>query len=284
MTGTNLNPAVRKPAVAGTFYPGVCRELSGYIDNFKTIKPKTDLKGKKIIGGIVPHAGYQFSGKHAAHFFNLFIHLKTGYDTIIVLHPNHTGYGPEVSVDEHSYWETPLGKIEVDRQLAKTTGFAISDTAQKYEHSCEVIVPFIQHYFHHETKLLPVNILDQSLNSATTTAQKLYECVKKLKKNVLVVASSDFSHFITPDQAEKEDFLIFEQILNKNSRQLYELVKDKQLSVCGFGPIMSLMEYSKMTDSKYNATLLSKGHSGDVIPSDSVVSYASFAFYINQYG
>ncbi len=276
----NSDKLIRRPAVAGTFYPGNRSKLEAFLQNsvFETDLPD-DLKKSTITGGILPHAGYIYSGMHTASFFNVLRALGCKYDTVVILHPNHSGSGPHVSVDGHSSWETPLGMVEVDNELSKTLGFPESVIAQKYEHSAETIVPFIKFFLDSYTSLLSVNMLNQSIDTARFVAKSLFNAVKKSGKKVLVIASSDFTHFATPEEADKEDSMAVEQICGKNTEHFSKIVKDRRMSVCGYGPIMTLMEYTKMINESYKVKILSKGHSGETTPSLSVVSYISFLFY-----
>ncbi len=277
----NSESLIRHPSVSGTFYPDNREELIELIESFKIeFEKEFIIKAEKrnIHGGVVPHAGYIFSGMHAASFFGLLQKTGKKYDTVVVVHPNHSGYGPAISVDGHTHWSSPLGLIEVDIDLSNKMGFPVSQYAQKYEHSAEVMIPLIIYYLGGRTRLVSVNMLDQSVKAAKTVAQRLIAATEKTDGNVLVLASSDFTHFETPEEAERRDSLVLELIYRKNTEQLYELVTSKGFSVCGYGPIMALMEYCSQKFRGYEVELLGKGNSGDIIPSDSVVSYITLLF------
>ena len=143
---------IRKPAVAGQFYEWNKRSLeddikSCFLDSRGPQKlPKIKNEQNKIKGVIVPHAGYMYSGAIAAHSYNFL--AENGFaDTFVILGPNHTGYGSGVSIMTEGAWETPLGTVPINRDLAKKICKDIVDndeTAHKYEHSIEVQLPFLQ--------------------------------------------------------------------------------------------------------------------------------------------
>lgn len=277
---TTSDKLIRRPAVAGTFYPANRPELEAFLHSSARKQYLPDeLKKSSVTGGIVPHAGYIYSGMHTASLFNVLTALRCKFDTVVILHPNHTGSGPPVSTDGHNFWETPLGMVEVDKDLSEILGLPESVTAQKHEHSAEIIVPFIKFFLGSETSLLSLNMLNQSIDTARFVAESLFDAVKKSGKKVLVIASSDFTHFATPEEADREDSLATEQICDTNTELFYEIIKSRNMSVCGYGPIMALMEYSKKINENYKAKILSNGHSGDKVHSLSVVSYITFLFY-----
>src|SRR6056297_3954439 len=114
--------SIRKPVVAGRFYPATKEEIIQQIEEIKQKEyPQINvsLKDKIIIGGVVPHAGYMFSAYQAVHFFEILKQSKNKYDTIIIINPNHTGLGHEIAFDDNEAWETPLGEVDVDIDLGK---------------------------------------------------------------------------------------------------------------------------------------------------------------------
>jgi AmmeMemoRadiSam system protein B len=273
---------VRLPAVAGRFYPGTAAEIRstlGQILLHEKDKINYSLSGEKIIGGISPHAGYMFSAYQAVHLFEILKRSEQQFDTFIIINPNHTGYGAEISVDENEAWETPLGIVPVDSDFQTELGFTVSSLAHRYEHSGEVMVPMLQYFLDYEFKILPVTMSHQNVENAVLIANAIFKTNKFLKKNICIIASSDFSHYIHPDEGRRLDGFVINEILKLNSVGVYREIKEKNISACGFGPIMTLIEYSKLTAENPKAEILKIGHSGEVIPSEEVVDYVSMLFY-----
>ena len=273
---------VRLPAVAGRFYPGTAAEIRstlGQILLHEKDKINYSLSGEKIIGGISPHAGYMFSAYQAVHLFEILKRSEQQFDTFIIINPNHTGYGAEISVDENEAWETPLGIVPVDSDFQAELGFTVSSLAHQYEHSGEVMVPMLQYFLDYEFKILPVTMSHQNVENAVLIANAIFKTNKFLKKNICIIASSDFSHYIHPDEGRRLDGFVINEILKLNSVGVYREIKEKNISACGFGPIMTLIEYSKLTAENPKAEILKIGHSGEVIPSEEVVDYVSMLFY-----
>jgi len=272
----------REPYNAGRFYPGTKKEIKDLLDTIlNKEKPAIDysLTEKNIIGGVVPHAGYMFSAYQAVHFFDIAKKSSKKYDTIFIINPSHTGYGSDIALDENNYWDSPLGVVEIDSDFNNLLDIPKSEIAHQYEHSGEVMLPMLQYFFDYDFKILPITITHQTHKNALTVARNIYETNKVLKKNILIIASSDFSHQLPPDVGKKLDSLVVDQILKLNAEEVGKVVREKKISVCGYGPIMSLIEYSKLVAKNPKVNILKRGHSGEVMPSNSVVDYISILFY-----
>lgn len=272
---------IRKPAVAGKFYPASKDDIIDQIETslekeFKNIN--IDLKNQNIIGGVVPHAGYMFSAFQAIHFFEIVKQSESKYDTIVILNPNHTGMGHDIAFDSNEAWETPLGQVELDVEFGKKLGISISEIEQYREHSGEVMLPFLQHLLDYDFKIAPITLLQQTYKNAKNLACKIHKTAKKLNRNILLIASSDFSHFLSPEKGYEMDEFVLEQILRQNSQEIEKVVKEKNISVCGYGPIMTLIEYAKLVAESPQVDILKRGHSGEIIPSSEVVDYISILF------
>lgn len=273
---------IRKPHFSGRFYPASKSELVNLIERILDIEIKKidiSFSGKKLIGAVVPHAGYMFSGYQAVHFFEILKNCREKYDTIFIINPSHTGLGEKISLDANTHWKTPFGITEVDKDFMQNLNLPISEDAHTYEHSGEVILPFLQHFLDYDFKILPITIRRQDYEYAKAIANDIYRVNKELKKNILVIASSDFSHQVQPDIGKTLDYLVINEIINFNAEKVGEIVRKKNISVCGYGPIMSLIEYSKLISENPKSKVLRYGHSGEVMPSDSVVDYASILMY-----
>ncbi|MGM0509049.1 MAG: AmmeMemoRadiSam system protein B [Fusobacteriota bacterium] len=272
--------STRKAAVAGKFYPSEKKEIKKLLDKIKSKEKKNinyDLSQNNIIGGVVPHAGYQYSGYEAIHFFELI--KNKSYDTIIILNPNHTGFGEDIAMSDYDNWETPMGEVALDIEFTNHLNFPISNIAHANEHSGEVMIPFLQYSLKNSFKIIPITMGAQNLKNAKKIANQIYEVNKKFKKNILIIASSDFTHYQSPEEGKRLDNLVVEDILNFETEQIFKKVKEKNLTICGFGPIITLLEYSKLITKDPEIKLLKRGNSGDVVPSKKVVDYISFLVY-----
>jgi len=272
---------IRKPVVSGRFYPAHKDAIIEQIESiYKKEKAniKTNLKEKTIIGGVVPHAGYMFSAYQAVHFFEILKLSGQIFDTVVIINPNHTGLGHEIAFDSFEFWETPLGILAVDTEFGETLGIPLSDVEQRHEHSGEVMLPFLQYFLAYNFKIAPIALSHQTYKNAKYLAQRIQKTAEKLNRKILIIASSDFSHFLSPEEGQKKDQLVLEQILKQDSQAIENVILHHNISVCGYGPIMTLIEFSKLTSPKVDIDILKIGHSGEIIPSHEVVDYVSILF------
>jgi len=273
---------VRRAAVSGKFYPSNKVELAKLLDKILNSEKNNinyNLSDYKIIGGIVPHAGYIYSAYQAVHFFEILKQSKQKFDTFIIINPNHTGYGAELALDENDAWESPLGITKIDTELVELTQFSYSFAAHQYEHSGEVMLPMLQYYFDYDFKILPLTMSKQNFYNAQLIASRIHFAALKLNRNICFIASSDFSHFVSPEFGKKQDEKVIKNILDFHSEEIFKTVKENNISMCGYGPSASLIEYAKIVSNKPNAKLLKFGHSGEVHHSSEVVDYASILVY-----
>lgn len=272
---------IRKSAVAGRFYPANKGALIEQLDSIKKRElPDINLEliKNQIIGGVVPHAGYMFSAYQAVHLFEIIKQSKQKFDTVVIVNPNHTGLGHDVAFDSNDYWETPLGQLALDTEFGKSLGIDISDIEQMHEHSGEVMLPFLQYFLDYEYKIVPITLSNQTYKNAKFLAARLWESSKLLNRKILLIASSDFSHFLSPEAGREKDAFVLENIIAMDSQAIEKVVHKKNISVCGFGPIMTLIEYAKLVVANPKAEILKIGHSGEIIPSNEVVDYVSILF------
>ena len=272
---------IREAKVAGKFYPASAQEIINQLNEIKEKEKKAiayDLANHHIAGGIVPHAGHMFSGYEAVHFFEILNRVKVKPETIVIINPNHTGIGVELAIDNHEKWKTPLGEIDLDTELRDILPFPGSSREQEYEHSAEVMVPFIQHFLDYPVSILPITMSVQNYKYASALAAAIKEAAEKIDREIILIASSDFSHFLTPEKGYELDQLVVDAIMEQDPIAVEHVVRKNNISVCGFGPIMTLMEYAKLIDAK-EIKILKQGHSGEVIPSNEVVDYLSILFF-----
>ncbi|HAF28741.1 MAG TPA: AmmeMemoRadiSam system protein B [Bacteroidales bacterium] len=272
---------IRESAVAGRFYPASKEALIGQLDSImKKELPNINLEliKNQIIGGVVPHAGYMFSAYQAVHFFEILKQSKQKFDTIVIVNPNHTGLGHEIAFDSSDYWETPLGQVPLDVEFGESLGIDISDIEQKHEHSGEVMLPFLQYFLDYNYQIAPITLSSQTFKNAKFLAERLHKSAKLLNRKIVLIASSDFSHFLSPEAGREKDAYVLENIITLDSQAIEKVVHKKNISVCGYGPIMTLIEYAKLVGTNPKAEILKIGHSGEIIPSSEVVNYVSILF------
>ncbi|MBN3036068.1 MAG: AmmeMemoRadiSam system protein B [Bacteroidales bacterium] len=275
----------RKPAVAGRFYPGTAGEITALLKrSFETERKNINLPlaRHQIIGAIVPHAGYVFSSYEAIHFFEILRKSRQRFDTFVIINPNHTGYGPEIALDGHTFWETPYGPVEVDTEMIAQLPFSIANIAHQYEHSGEVMVPMLQYSVSTPFRILPITLTRQSEENAGILAREIFRVAQSLRRKICMIASSDFSHYVNPQEGEMLDRMVIENIIRLDAKRVYQTVVKNNISVCGYGPIMTLIHYSTMLTGYPQAQILRRGHSGEVVPSDEVVDYVCILFYLAQ--
>ena len=280
---------LRKPAVAGMFYPDDSEELVKTIEDCflhsfgpGKIPDIESFEGNDYpVNVMVPHAGFQYSGTIAAHSYCEL--AKNGFpEVFIIIGPNHTGLGSEVSVFNKGEWITPLGNIQVDEEFADTlisfSDFASADfAAHMREHSIEVQLPFLQ-YFSNDFKIVPVVLGSQTISAANDLAAAILKAGEKLDKCYCVIASSDLSHFNTQERANKVDGFVLEDIENMDEFKLLEEIIQYNITMCGYGPVMTTMILSKMCG-KNTSEILAYKTSGDISGDlSSVVGYASGIF------
>ncbi len=273
---------IRKPAVSGRFYPGNRDELINLLHSIHLKEEKkfmTDFTPPSIIGGICPHAGYVYSGYHAMHLFEIIKRHPEPIDTLIIIHPNHNGVGAEIALDESEAWETPLGTIMLDHELMDQMQFPKDSLAHKFEHSAEIMVPLIQYKIPYEVKIVPIAMTRQIPELARLMATRIYDANKVVKRKLFIIASSDFSHYVSPDHGNKMDQMVIDEIITFDTEGVYQAVKKNNISVCGFGPIMTLMEYSRKVVKYPEVKILRRGHSGEIHPSREVVDYITMLFF-----
>ncbi len=276
---------VRTPAVAGTFYPDDAANINEMLDQIlksEKRRMRKKISPKQIVGGIVPHAGYMYSAPEAVHFFYYLSTMKEACDTFIIINPCHTGTIDTVAFDTHDTWHTPIGDVPLDLDLMNFMNIPKSNDAQRDEHSAEVIIPYLQHFLDYDFRIVPITMRKQSYKTAKSLAEIIYKANQVVKRKIVIIASSDFSHYVRPEVGFYNDNLVINRIVNNSIRGLYETIHENNISVCGYGPIMTLMFYSRMIDPDYKVEILARGNSSKnhIHKDELVVDYVSALFYI----
>ena len=256
----------RKPAVSGMFYAGTARELEEEIEwCYKHelgpgVMPQVNSEGpREIVAIVAPHAGYYYSGPVAAHAYKELADDGV-FDTAVILGPNHTGYGYPVSVWVGAAWNTPLGEVEINKTLAqKLLGEVIKadETAHIREHSIEVQLPWLQHLYR-KVKIVPIAMLTQDIETARTVGK----AISQADDNLILIASSDFTHYEPHPVAVEKDGCMIEAIVALDEEELYKRCERLNCTMCGYGPVASVIVAAKEMKAK-RARLLKYATSGD---------------------
>ncbi len=279
-----METLIREPAVSGRFYPSEREDLETLINKTDRETPTQEEipENKTLLGAVVPHAGYIYSAQHAVPFFRLLAARKPAPDTIIIACPNHYGYGPSVALDMHHEWETPLGDVRVDHDFYPLLGIEVASESHRVEHSAEVMLPLLQYFMKTPFSVLPVCMRDQTPHYAAELARKIHVASRKLNKEIAFIASSDFSHYVSPQRGKEADDRVLDKILSLDVQGVFSEVCSNDISICGYGPIMTLIELASLSLQKPEAKVISRGHSGQVSPSDQVVHYITAIMYGDQ--
>ena len=295
--GRGVMEPIRNAAVAGQFYPGSEKNLKQQIEEcfldkrgFGEIPSLKNIR-QPLRGLVVPHAGYVYSGAIASHSYACL--AERGFaDTFIILGPNHTGMGSGVSVMTEGAWRTPFGIVPIDSSLAQTISTGIIDkdtTAHTYEHSIEVQLPFLQYIARgRKFNFIPICMMMQDYDTIQEVGALLAEVSQKSKKNIVLIASSDFSHAgfnyqSAPPQgmrvdryAEKQDTFAIQSILALDPKGLIKTVEEHNITMCGYGPVAAMLFATKKLGAT-KAELLKYGTSYEVHPDSSCVGYGAIA-------
>lgn len=278
---------LRKPAVAGTFYAGSKDSLEEQIKGcfYHSIGPgKAPVASRKdegkVIGLISPHAGYVYSGPVAAWGFARIFENETP-GTVVILGPNHRGFGAPVAIMSRGEWETPLGRISIDEEFAKELLqnhplIEEDEKAHQREHSLEVQIPLLQYGFNEQFKIVPLCLAKQTANLSIGLGEAIWS-VAKDKSNVLLIASTDLTHYQPQEIAEKEDREILNAITSGSSENLIKVLSSGHFSMCGYGPVIAVLKAASELG-KTKVELLKYATSGDITGDYSaVVGYASLS-------
>jgi AmmeMemoRadiSam system protein B len=276
---------IRQPAAAGTFYSYDAESLKKQIsESFSHKLGPKGFKKQDFIAAIVPHAGYIYSGPVAA-----WVYSRIERANYVIFGPNHTGIGAQFALMRSGLWKTPLGEVviqdEVAEKILKECKIVEHDVlAHQHEHSIEVQLPFLQYRYGGDFKFVPIVILnefadDLLLENCRLIGKAVANVIKKEKEKWIILASSDFSHYVPQKTAKKADLSLIEEIKKLDEKRFFEKIVEKNASVCGFGGIASAMVAAKELGAK-KAELLKYATSGDVTGEvNSVVGYASVIIY-----
>lgn len=276
----------RYPAVAGYFYEASREDLVRRIEwsyqhqlgvGRLPVRGSQRDRSRRLF--IAPHAGYMYSGPVASHtYYNISLAGNPG--VFIIAGPNHSGLGSLVATVIDYVWETPLGEVEVDSELAKaivrnSSYLDIDDIPHESEHSIEVQIPFLQHIFGNDFKIVPIAMAMQTLEAARDLANAIARAVETLGRDVIYIASTDWTHYEPHDIAVKKDQEALSYVENLDPEGFYRYIEEMNVTACGPGPTMVFMYLARLWGYR-RARILKYATSGDVTGEKSwVVGYAS---------
>ncbi|HQL92109.1 MAG TPA: AmmeMemoRadiSam system protein B [Anaerolineaceae bacterium] len=245
---------VRPSPIAGTWYPGTETELRRAMERFfadegnKFISPVGDL-----LGLVVPHAGYYYSGACAAAAFQAL--RGKNYQKVIIISPSHRAYTAPLLTSGHDAYETPLGLVTVDHlalnqlnTILNNHHLGLKTVRFDQEHALEIELPFLQFTLGNDFEILPIMMVDQRENTAQALALALFELIQSLDstEKVLLVASTDLSHFHHQRVAQKLDKAFIDALQTGDPKQLYRAANTGKTEACGLGPTACVLETSQL--------------------------------------
>ena len=260
----------RNAVVAGQFYPGTPETL------ISTIKEMVDEEGdkQKALGILVPHAGYMYSGRVTGATLSRIEFT----DTFIIIGPSHTGLGKPLSIMTEGIWETPLGDVEIDTELAteimnRSKKLKEDRRAHNFEHAIEVQLPFLQ-YFKPDIKIVPVVLGYASVDDYKDIGKGIAQALKETGREAVIMVSSDMNHYEPQHITKDKDSQAIEAVLDLDEDELIYRVRENNITMCGVAPAMSMITAVKELGASYGELVMyrtSGDTTGDV---DSVVGYA----------
>jgi len=276
---------VRESVLAGSWYPAAPEELRQKIEGFLGRVPPTEMTADgQLIALISPHAGYVYSGQVAAYAYKLLERQK--FPTVIVLAPSHHARFQGVSVYDRGGFRTPLGVVPLDKELItalekRDKRIRFLPEAHAKEHALEIQLPFLQVVMP-GFKLVPLVMGEQDLETCRWLAEAIADCVKN--QSVLLVASSDLSHFHSYDEARRLDQVVLDKVSAFDPEGLLQGLAGGKCEACGGGPIAATMLAAKRLGAT-RSRVLNYANSGDVTGERSrVVGYMAAALWAEPGG
>jgi MEMO1 family protein len=279
----------RKPSVSGIFYSSNKEQLVDELKGCFTNKifgpgrlPPSD-QVRKIYGMVSPHAGYLYSGSVAANGYYSVSSSK--FNNVILVGPNHYGLGSSVATTMNGIWESPIGDVMVNPQVAKdiasrATSMDFDEFAHSRDHCLEVQIPFLL-FATEKFRIVPIILTNQdeylALELGSAISDTVNECISK-GDEFMLIASSDFTHYESNSEAHRKDSQLIKSILSLDITAFYYTLRQYNVSACGYGAIATVMVAAKNLGAT-RGELIRYATSGDVTgDKSSVVGYSSILF------
>lgn len=267
----------RPAAVAGQFYAADGAQLARQIESCfldergpGALPERHRTRERRIRAAVVPHAGYPYSGPIAAHVYDAIANERPPA-SVLILGVNHSGIGAAAALSDRD-WATPLGPVPVDHELVQALTrppIEVDEEAHLPEHSIEVQLPFLD-YVLPKPRFAALMVRYGPLEFLRSVGAAVRSAIEG--KDVLLLASTDFSHYVPPERAEELDRLAIDAILAQDPRRLYDVVAERDISMCGIAPTTAML--AALETESLTARLLRWGHSGEAQPMATVVGYA----------
>lgn len=275
MQGQQSTLDIRPSSIAGRWYPGNARQLASAVESYMAQAEVSPVDGR-IVAVLAPHAGHHYSGPVAGYAFKLLRGLPV--DTVVVVGPSHYAYSHPIITTGHAAYQTPLGKVPVDHALLNVLreDVPIQAVRNDQEHSLEIELPFLQCVLE-SFQLVPLALVDQSLDAAERLGGAL--ACALADKQVLLVASSDLSHFYPQATANRLDQTVLDAVAAYDPVGVIEAEKTGSGFACGRGAIATVMIAARQLGAD-TAQILNYATSGDVTHDfNQVVGYGAAVFY-----
>lgn len=296
----------RKEIVRGVFYNSSRRDLISQIKSLFLDKkfgpgklPSRKNTNRNVIGCIVPHAGYSFSGNCSAHAYYE-LSRQVIPETIILIGPNHQGIGSGAGVFPEGKWMTPLNDFTIDKSfvnklLKNSESISSDELSHTREHSIEVQLPMIDFIYEgNNPEIVPISISYSDFETTMSVANDLLNAYRDSGKRIIFIASSDFSH-VGPsygympydktgeelnEKVKMEDLKLMNAVKKIDTKEYFKILEEKKLTVCGSGAIGVLMHiFKKMKNKNIEGRLLKQYTSGEITGEyTNFVDYASIIF------
>jgi AmmeMemoRadiSam system protein B len=266
---------VRPSSIADEWYPGDPNDLASSVDGYIT-RAEIPPIGGRVVGILAPHAGHRYSGPVAGYAFKFLQGLT--FDVVALVGPSHYRYPAQILTTSHDAYETPLGRVPVDRDSlsALREKVPIDAVREDPEHSLEIELPFLQRTLGHFS-LIPLAMIDQSFEMAEQLGHALAEVLRNQK--ALLVASSDLSHFHQQTIANRLDQKVLDAVEAYDPAGVVRAEELGQEIACGRGAIAAVMIAARDLGAD-SAAVVRHATSGDVIRRyDRVVGYGAAVFY-----
>jgi MEMO1 family protein len=266
---------IRRPAVAGQFYPANPETLRN--DLITLTRGKSPPAEPRGIALMVPHAGYMYSGRIAGEAYTS-VRLAA---RAVILCPNHTGQGEAIAIGDEERWETPLGQVPVDAELGRAVlagcdAARLDRSAHLREHSLEVQLPFLQHLVG-DLAFVPICVGTLRLEALLGLGRAVASAVDAARGDIMLIISSDMSHYVPAEVAKEQDHKAIERVVALDPKGLHRVVLEEDISMCGVAPAVAGLEAARLLGAR-EARLVAYGHSGETTRDlRSVVGYAGVA-------
>jgi len=268
---------VRESVLAGTWYPASGIVLQNQVDHFLANVPAQTIPGR-LVGLLVPHAGHIYSGQVAAYAYKQL--LSREVELVVLIGPSHFIWVGPVATTRQAYYETPLGKVPVDQEFvsALDAEYRLNWLQWEREHALEIQLPFLQRTLKNFA-LVPLLMGDQSLATARALGEILAQVVRSSGRQVILVASSDLSHYHPQAEAERMDRTLLHYVEASDIQSLAEACAEEKCQACGIGALLTVMVTAQGLGATA-ARILNYATSGDVSGDrEAVVGYGAAAFY-----